>query len=114
MLGHLRMSVDEGIDALIGVATTIFLESSQDMIDPEINSKKLKDAIEKMLQIRGIPVNTKMYQPDHLQTRCKVYAYSLDVIYSSDSPLLGFCTRQRQLILTTLKHSAPTPLEDLP
>jgi hypothetical protein len=40
MLGHLRMNVDDAIDALINVATAIFPEGSQDVTDPEANSKK--------------------------------------------------------------------------
>ena len=72
MLGHLRMNVDEAIDALITVATAVFPEVSQDITDPAANSRNLKDAIEDMLQARNIPINTKMYERDRQQTRCKV------------------------------------------
>jgi hypothetical protein len=72
MLGHLRMNVNEAIDALITVATAIFPEGSQEVPDPEPNSKKLKNAIEDMLETRGLPVNTKMYERDSPPTRCKV------------------------------------------
>jgi len=85
MLGHLRMNVDEAIDALITVATAVFPEGSQDATDPEANSRNLKDAIEDMLQARNIPVNTKMYERSWPQPRCKVYVYSFDMACSWNS-----------------------------
>jgi hypothetical protein len=72
LLGSLRMNVDEAIDALITVATTIFPESSPEVVDPEVNLKNLKDAIEYMLNTRDIPVNAKMYERGRPQTRCRV------------------------------------------
>jgi hypothetical protein len=72
MLGRLRMNVNDAIDALLAVATAIFSEGSQEVPDPEINSKKLKGAIEDMLQTRGLPLNTKMYDRNSPQTGCKV------------------------------------------
>jgi hypothetical protein len=72
MLGHLRMNVDDAIDMLITVTTAIFPEGSQDVPDPETNSRKLKEVIEDMLQTRGLAVNTRMYERDSPQTGCKV------------------------------------------
>jgi hypothetical protein len=72
MLGRLRMNLNDAIDALIAVATAIFPEGSQEVPAPETNSKMLKDAIEDMLQTRGLPVNTKMYDRNSPQTGCKV------------------------------------------
>jgi hypothetical protein len=76
MLGHLRMNVDEAVDALITVATAVFGEGSQGPADPVTNLKHLKEAIEELLQTREIPVDSKMYERDRPQTRCKVYGYS--------------------------------------
>jgi hypothetical protein len=72
ILGRLRMNVNDAIDALIAVATAIFPEGSQEVPDPETNSRKLKDAIEDMLQTRGLPINAKMYERNGPQTGCKV------------------------------------------
>jgi hypothetical protein len=72
MLGHLRMNVEEAIDALITVATAVFGEDSQDTATPEASSEHLKEAIEEMLQAREISVKAKMYERDRPQTRCKV------------------------------------------
>jgi hypothetical protein len=72
MLGRLRMNVTDAIDALVTVAATIFPEGSQEVSDPNANSRKLKDAIEDMLQTRGLPVNVKMYERSSPETRCKV------------------------------------------
>ena len=72
MLGRLRMTVTDAIDALVTVATTIFPEGSQEVHDPENNSRRLKDAIEDMLQTRGLPLSAKMYERSSSETRCKV------------------------------------------
>jgi len=72
MLGRMRMNVNDAIDALIAVATAIFPEGSQEVPDPETNSKALKDAIEDMLQTRGLPINAKIYERNSPQTECKV------------------------------------------
>jgi hypothetical protein len=76
------MNMDDAIDALINVATAIFAEDSQDTINPESNSKYLKEAIEEILQTREIPADVKMYERDRPQTRCKVYAYQSHTDYS--------------------------------
>jgi hypothetical protein len=81
MLGRLRMTVDDAIDALINVATAIFTEGSQEVIDPETNSRKLKEAIEDMLQTKGLAVNTKMYDRSSPQTGCKVYVYCYEFFH---------------------------------
>jgi hypothetical protein len=72
MLGRLRMNVGDAVDVLINVATAIFPEGSQEVTDPEANSRKLKEAIEDILQTRGLAVNTKMYERNNPQTECKV------------------------------------------
>jgi hypothetical protein len=72
MLGHLRMNVEEAIDGLITVATTVFPEGSQDIPEPETNSTNLKGAIEEILQTKEITVNAKMHARDGPQNRCKV------------------------------------------
>jgi hypothetical protein len=87
MLGRLRMNVDDAIDALIAVTTGIFPEGSQDVPDPGTNSRKLKEAIEDMLQTRGLAVNTKMYERNSPQTACKVYADS----YETRHTMTHFC-----------------------
>jgi len=77
MLALLRMNVDDAIDALISVAHSIFPEESQDVNNKERNSKVLKEAIEDLLQTRGVPLNAKMYEKDRPETRCKVFVRSL-------------------------------------
>jgi hypothetical protein len=108
MLGHLRMNVDEAIDALITVATAIFPEGSQGIGDPEANSRNLKDAIEDMLQARKIPVNTKMYERSRPPPRCKVYVYSLTRPLREIHRLPVYYTRQIRAMSDTLKLSAIT------
>jgi hypothetical protein len=52
------MNVDDAVDALINVATAIFPKGPQEVANPEVNSEKLKEAIEDVLQTRGLAVNT--------------------------------------------------------
>ena len=74
MLGLFRMNVNEAIDRLLDVASIVFPEGSQDTIDPEINTKRLKEAVEALVQARNISLDTKMNQESHGHTTCKVYA----------------------------------------
>ena len=76
------MNVDDAIDTLITVVTTIFTEGSQEVPDLETNSKKLREAIEDMLQTRGLPVNAKMYERSTPETRCKVWVDPYETIHA--------------------------------
>jgi hypothetical protein len=69
------MNVNQAIDALIGVALTVFPAGSQKSPDRERNSKNLKSAIEGLLQAREIPLGIKMGDQIGTQKGCKVYVY---------------------------------------
>ena len=56
------MNIEETIDALITVATAVFVDGSRDLNDKGRNSEKLREAIEDLLQSRGIPIATKMHE----------------------------------------------------
>lgn len=73
MLGFLRMNVNEAIDNLLEITSTVFLEGSQENLDVEVNAKNLKDAIENTLQARGIPFDTKLNDETRTAVGCKVY-----------------------------------------
>ncbi|KIM19849.1 hypothetical protein M408DRAFT_30865 [Serendipita vermifera MAFF 305830] len=70
MLGYLRMSVDEAIDALFVIAFTIFDESTQKGT-PEVNMRNLKSVIETLLRAKQIALETRMQDKGN-QSRCKV------------------------------------------
>ena len=107
MLGRLRMNVNDAIDALINVATAIFPEGSQDVANPEANSKKLREAIEDMLQTRRLGVKTKMYERNSPQIGCKVYVHPYEITYIYNPRLLAFCMRRHQRISDIHKPSVP-------
>jgi hypothetical protein len=107
MLGRLRMNVSDAIEALINVATAIFPEGSQEVANAEANSRKLREAIEDMLQTRGLGVKTKMYERHSPQTGCKVLVHPYGINYTYNSLRLGFCTRQHQRISDIHKPSVP-------
>jgi hypothetical protein len=73
MLGHLRMNVEQAIDALLTIAYAVFPGDSEPVADLEVNSKNLREAVEGMLQTTGIPLDTKMNDQRHPSTKCKVY-----------------------------------------
>lgn len=72
MLRYLRMNFDEALDTVIAIATRVFPEEPQGVIDPGTNSRAFNSAIEGMLQTKGVSVNDKLYGRNRLQMRCKV------------------------------------------
>jgi hypothetical protein len=107
MLGRLRMNVNDAIEVLINVAAAIFPEGSQEVVNPEANSRKLREAIEDMLQTRGLGVKTKMYERNSPQIGCKVFVHPYEISYTYNSPPLAFCTRQHQRISDIHRPSVP-------
>ena len=72
IIGHLRMNVDEAIDALLSVASAIFSSDTRGKPDLDTNTKHLKEAVEEILQARGIPLDTKMNDDRSQPVNCKV------------------------------------------
>ncbi|KIM28913.1 hypothetical protein M408DRAFT_58937, partial [Serendipita vermifera MAFF 305830] len=62
MLGHLRMTADEAMEALHTLASTVFPESLQNVMGPEQRTSVLKEAIEHILVQKGELPDTKMYE----------------------------------------------------
>jgi hypothetical protein len=71
-LGHLRMNMDEAIEALLDVALAIFPDSHPNL-DVEARTKQLSESIESILQTRGVPVDRKMQEKGEEPVGCKVY-----------------------------------------
>jgi len=71
----LHMNVEDAINAVITVAKAVFPEGSHDRDEQETNSKIIREAIEDLLQTRGIPLDTKLYEKDRPPGRCKVFVY---------------------------------------
>ena len=82
MLGHLRMNVDQAIDALFAIASGVFPEEDKEELDRDKNTKNLKEAIEEMLQTVNVPLDTKMNDPRCPMGTCKVFVLpSVIVLY---------------------------------
>ena len=77
MLGHFRMNINEAVNSLLDVAFAVFPEESHQTPNLEMNSQRLKVALEDMLQARGVSLDTKMNEASCPQTRCKVYVIFL-------------------------------------
>ena len=73
LLAHLRMNVDEAIDALLNVALAIFPNNPDPVLDPEMRIRRLGESVEAILQTRGIPPDRKMQDTSEDSIRCKVY-----------------------------------------
>ncbi|KIM22352.1 hypothetical protein M408DRAFT_79164, partial [Serendipita vermifera MAFF 305830] len=84
MLGHLRMNVNQAIDALFAITADLSFDDSENDIDRERNSTILRDSLETILQERGISPETKMNDPNASSKRSKVVlcaATSANVIH---------------------------------
>ena len=75
MLGHLRMTIGQAIDALLALALALFPGDSDHEQTPESNSNRLKALIEGILTARDIPLDTKLHSKDQ-PSKCKVCAQS--------------------------------------
>ena len=72
MLGLLRMNVDQAIDEVVAIASVLFRKGSQNIIDREANSYRLKQVVEGMIEAAEISLDTRMYEPNRPQGKCKV------------------------------------------
>jgi hypothetical protein len=70
------MNFNEAVDALLEVASAVFLKDPQQAVDHDTNTKRLKEAVENVLEARNIPLNAKMNDPKRPPTKCKVYVFS--------------------------------------
>lgn len=72
MLGLLRMNITEAIEAYLSITSAVFSEVSFENVDRDINTKRLRGAIESMLQSRNILLDAKMNEGPFDQRKCKV------------------------------------------
>jgi hypothetical protein len=72
LLGHLRMNVDEAIEALLDVALTIFPGDPPNS-NPEARTRQLRESVERLLQTKGVPLDQKMQEKGEGPIGCKVY-----------------------------------------
>jgi Patatin-like phospholipase len=75
LLGHLRMTVDEAIEALLDVAAATFPDDSPNF-GHETRTRQLSESVKSILQARGIAPDMKMQDTDENSARCKVYVLS--------------------------------------
>ena len=73
MLGHLRMNVNQAIDALLTIASTIFPGEPKEQHGLKLNAQNLKEAVENMLLVAEVPLDTKMNDQRRPCGNCKVY-----------------------------------------
>jgi hypothetical protein len=72
MLGLLRMNVDQAIEEVVVTASALFRKGPQDIPDREENSIRLKQVVEGMIKARELSLDTKMYEPNRPQGKCRV------------------------------------------
>ena len=82
MLGHLRMNVEQAIDALLTIASSIFPEEENGEVDLVKNTQNLNGAIDNMLQTMKVPLDTKMNDQRGPAERCKVYVSTNGILLS--------------------------------
>jgi hypothetical protein len=73
MLGILRMNLDDTIEGLLTLASSLFPNNAPEVIQtPEKNLQIVKDAIEDLLQSHQIPSNIKLNDERLRSCRTKV------------------------------------------
>jgi hypothetical protein len=72
MLGHLRMTVDEAINALLSIVGVVFDSDLDAEASSESNMKMIRAAIEDMLRTRNIQTDTMMHDKRLQPVKCKV------------------------------------------
>jgi hypothetical protein len=72
LLGHLRMNVDEAIEALLDLALAIF-PGDPTNTDTETRTRRLRESVEGLLQTREVPLDRKMQDKGEELAGCKVY-----------------------------------------
>jgi hypothetical protein len=83
LIGHLRLNLIEDVDTILEVASAVFPEQSEQMIDCDANTKELRKAVEGVLETGNIPLDTKMPDPQRPPTNCKVHVTSISCIPTS-------------------------------
>ncbi|KIM22799.1 hypothetical protein M408DRAFT_78481, partial [Serendipita vermifera MAFF 305830] len=81
MLGHLRMNVNQAIDALLALTALLSFDDSVESIDRESNSTILKKFLKSTLQARGIAPKTKMNDTNSSTKRTLFAAPSMNVTH---------------------------------
>jgi len=81
MLGLLRMSVSQTMEELVTIASSVFRSGSQNAVDKEERSYRLKQVIEGMVVAEGLPLDSKMYDPSRPISTCRVSVHSEYFVY---------------------------------
>jgi len=66
------MNVDQAIDEVVAIASELIRKGSQDIINREENSYRLKQVVEGMIKAGENSLDTRMYEPNSPQRKCKV------------------------------------------
>jgi hypothetical protein len=72
MLGLLRMTMNQAIDAVVAITSTVFPDGSREAADRSENSQNFRAILESILKARHISVDTKMFEQSHPPSTCKV------------------------------------------
>jgi hypothetical protein len=80
MLGLLRMSVSQAIEELVTIASSVFRNATQQVVDQSENSHRLRQVIEGLIIAEGLPLDAKMYEPNRSISRCRVSVHLPDLI----------------------------------
>ena len=71
LLGPLRMPVSQAIEELIILGTALFPDGQEVMPSLEENSKRLKEAVEDMLERHNYPIDIKLKDGRFSSSQCK-------------------------------------------
>jgi hypothetical protein len=72
MIGLLRMTMNQAIDAVVAITSAVFPDGSREAADRSENSQNFKAVLESILQARHISVDIKMFERSQPPSTCKV------------------------------------------
>jgi hypothetical protein len=79
MLGLLRMTMNQAIDAVVAITSAVFPDGSREAADRIENSQNFKAVLESILQARHISVDIKMFERSRPPSTCKVSVHFHDL-----------------------------------
>jgi hypothetical protein len=66
------MHIDEAIDELVTIGNAVFPNGVDEIVSPQSNTSKLRNAIENLLRRKDLPIDMRLNDRSGSDSRCKV------------------------------------------
>ncbi|KIM20749.1 hypothetical protein M408DRAFT_123984 [Serendipita vermifera MAFF 305830] len=89
LLGCLRLSIEDAMEELAAIGTAIFTQRVEDIVTPDSNLAKLREAVEDLLKRHKYPIDIKLKDQRFRNGRCKV------VVFAATTATMDHCHQFR-------------------